>query len=64
LRILGRSRFGDGQVPLPPEIPGRPGDRLLAVRGSRFALGLVARGPIYQEALNHPDKLEVFGEEQ
>jgi hypothetical protein len=61
LHVLGHSRFGEGQVSLPPEIHGQPGDRLLAVRGSRFALGLVAQGPIYQEALNHPDKLEVFG---
>jgi len=59
LRELGRSRFGDDNVVLPPEVDVRPGDRLLAVRGSCFALGFVARGPIYKEALEHPE-LEVF----
>jgi len=37
----------------------KPGDRLLAVRGSRYGLGFVAQGPIYEEALKHPE-LAVF----
>ncbi|MFW9996210.1 MAG: hypothetical protein ACFFD4_29480 [Candidatus Odinarchaeota archaeon] len=31
------------------------GDLLLAVRGSHVALGLIAKGPIYEEAKNHPE---------
>jgi hypothetical protein len=60
LRELGRSLFTDGRVVVPPEVGVKPGDRLLAVRGSGRALGFVARGPIYEEALKHAD-LEVFG---
>jgi hypothetical protein len=59
LRELGRSRFGDGRVAVPPEVDVRPGDRLMTVCGSRYGLGFVARGPIYEEALKHPE-LEVF----
>jgi hypothetical protein len=59
-RVLGHSRIGQGgQVMVPTEADVRPGDRLLAVRGSRYALGLVARGPIYEAAAQHP-ALEVF----
>jgi hypothetical protein len=60
LRIIGRARFADGQVITPPGIGLEPGDKLLAVRGSRFGLGFVAQGPIYEEALKHTN-LEVFG---
>jgi hypothetical protein len=56
---LGRSRFREGAVALPAEVSARPGDRLLTVRGSRYGLGFIARGPIYQEAMKHPG-LEVF----
>jgi hypothetical protein len=59
LRALGRSRFGDGWVVVPPETDVDSGDRLLTVRGSCYGLGFVARGPIYEEALRHPE-LEVF----
>jgi hypothetical protein len=59
LRGLGRSRFGDGRVGVPPEVGVEPGDRLLTVRGSRYGLGFIAQGPIYEEALKHPE-LEVF----
>jgi hypothetical protein len=59
LRELGRSWFGDGRVTVPPEVDAKPGDRLLTVRGSCYGLGFVARGPIYEEALKHPE-LEVF----
>ena len=59
LRVLARGRFGNGQVTVPPEVGVQPGDRLLAVRGSRYGLGFVAQGPIYEEALEHPE-LELF----
>jgi hypothetical protein len=59
LRKVGRSRFGNGQVVVPPEVGVKPGDRLLTVRGSCYGLGFIARGPIYEEALKHPE-LEVF----
>lgn len=59
LRELARGRFEDGWVTVPPEVGVKPGDRLLTVRGSRYGLGFVARGPIYVEALKHPE-LEVF----
>ena len=63
LAVLGRGRFeADGWVRVPPEVDVRPGDRLLAVRGSRYGLGFVARGRIYEEALRHP-QLEAFGED-
>jgi hypothetical protein len=59
-RILARGRVArQGRVNLPPETGVQPGDRLLAVRGSALALGLLAQGPIYEEALKHPE-LEVF----
>ena len=37
----------------------KTGDSLLVIRGSGLALGFIIRGPIVQEALNHPE-LEVF----
>jgi hypothetical protein len=59
-RILARGRVArGGRVNLPPATGTRLGDRLLVVRGSGLALGLVAQGPIYEEALKHPE-LEVF----
>jgi hypothetical protein len=59
-RVLGQARLErDGSVTLPPAIEAEPGDRLLAVRGSRLALGLVARGPIYEEATRHPELTEL-----
>jgi bifunctional DNA-binding transcriptional regulator/antitoxin component of YhaV-PrlF toxin-antitoxin module len=61
-RVLGQGQIGEnGQLIVPPEVEVRPGDRLLAVRGSRYALGFVARGTIYEEALKHSDELEQFG---
>ena len=60
LRELGRGLFGDECVALPPEIPVMPAAKLLAVLGSCYGLGFVARGPIYEEAMRHPE-LEVFG---
>ena len=59
-RILARGRMArQGRVNLPPETGAQPGDRLLVVRGSGLALGLLAQGSIYEEALKHPE-LEVF----
>ena len=54
LREIGRGRFTeDGRVVAPPGIGIAAGDKLLAVRGSRYGLGLVAQGPIYEQALQH-----------
>jgi hypothetical protein len=60
-RIRARSRIGkDAQLVVAAAVLGvDPGDRLLVVRGSGQALGFVARGPIFDEALKHPE-LEVF----
>jgi hypothetical protein len=60
-RIRARDRIGeDAQIVIEPAVVGvHPGDRLLVVRGSGRALGFVARGPILDEALKHPE-LEVF----
>jgi hypothetical protein len=61
-RALARGRIGrGGRVVLPPEIEAQPGGRLLAVRGCGYALGFIAQGPIYEEALKHPE-LDVFGD--
>jgi hypothetical protein len=62
MRALARGCIaGSGRVMAPAAVGVQPGDRLLAVRGSGRALGFVARGPIYQEALKHPE-LACFGE--
>ena len=55
LRELGRCPFGIGPVSVPPQIPLEQGALLLTVRGSRRALAFVAQGPIYEEALRHPE---------
>jgi len=60
-RVLARGLFRkEGQVVVPPSVGVRPADRLLAVRGSGRALGFVARGAIYEQALDHPE-METFG---
>jgi len=55
---------GRGQLVLPPEtlrtFGVRPGDKILAVRGSYAGLSLLVRGPMIEEAERHPE-LEVFG---
>ena len=61
-RVLAREQFEDGRLTVPPEVGVKPGDRLLTVRGSCYGLSFVAQGPIYQEAVKHPE-LEIFGEE-
>jgi hypothetical protein len=59
-RVLAQGWMGRrGQVVLPSEVEAQVGDQLLAVRGSGLALGFLAQGPIYEEALKHPE-LEVF----
>jgi hypothetical protein len=56
MRAVARGRVDElGRVMVPEAVKVQPGDRLLAVRGSGRALGFVAHGPIYQEALKHPD---------
>jgi hypothetical protein len=60
LRVLARGRFDVGCIVLSQQAGVTPGDRLLAVRGSRYGLGFVVRGPIYGEAERHPE-LRVFG---
>ena len=60
-RVLGRARFDDdGRALLPANASVHPGDQLLAVLGSGYALGFLARGPIYQAAPEH-DEIEIFG---
>jgi hypothetical protein len=59
-RFIGEATVGAaGRVVLPPEACVRPGERLLAARGSGFALGFLQRGPIYEEAIKHPE-VEIF----
>jgi hypothetical protein len=59
-RVLGSARLDrDGSVTLPLMIEAEPGDRLLVVRGSRLALGFIARGPIYEQAAKHPELAEL-----
>jgi hypothetical protein len=60
MRLLGRAELGPGRVRVPEAVGVQAGQRLLAVRGSCTGLGFVARGPIYEEALRHPE-LELFG---
>jgi hypothetical protein len=52
-----------GEIQLPPPTLKRygiePGDDLLVIRGSFLALGFAVRGPIVEEARNHPE-LERF----
>jgi hypothetical protein len=56
LRIIGQSTISlGGRVALPSETGVQPGERLLVVRGSGLALGLLQRGPIYEKALKHPE---------
>lgn len=62
LSVLGCSTFGEDRcVILPDQVVTRPGDRLLVVHGSRYGLGFVACGPIFEEAKKHPGDLQVFG---
>jgi hypothetical protein len=59
-RTLAEGRITkQGMVSLPQTLDAKPGERLLVARGSGLALGFLQRGPIYDEALKHPE-LEVF----
>jgi len=63
-RVIARSVFGCGNtVPVPgPAGHGLP-TRLLAVRGSGHALGLLAKGPVYARAVQDPglgDRLDTL----
>ncbi len=55
---IGKAR-ADHTIIIPKQVGCEPGQRLLAVFGSGRALGFVTRGPILQEARNHPE-LETF----
>lgn len=55
-RAFAQGKIGaGGQIVLPMEAGVQSGDRLLVVRGSGLALGFLTRGPIYEEALKHPE---------
>jgi len=55
-RFVGQTTIGaDGRVTLPSVAGVQPGERLLSVRGSGLALSFLQRGPIYEEALKHPE---------
>lgn len=59
-RALGEGMIDKNKrVIFPPQAGFQEGERLLVVRGSGLALGFVQRGPIYEEALRHPE-IEVF----
>lgn len=45
----------DMRIQLPDELGMTPGVRLLACRGSCYALGFLLQGPIINEALKHPE---------
>jgi len=53
--IMGTNR----QISLPNELGVKPETRLLAVRGSNYALSFLLQGPIVELALIHPE-IEVF----
>lgn len=55
-RAVGEAVIDEARrVRFPPETGVRPGERLLVVRGSGLALGFVQHGPVYEEAMNHPE---------
>ena len=55
-RLLGYGRFNPNrEVVIPENISVQPGERLLTVFGSGSALGFISRGPIYEEAVQHPE---------
>jgi hypothetical protein len=59
-RSMGQGDIqGDGQVAVPPEAHIQPGERLLSVRGSGYAVLFCTGGPIYEEALKRSD-IETF----
>lgn len=55
-RIILQGNMGEKmQIIIPPEINIKPGERLLAARGSYYALGFLQFSPIYEEALKHSE---------
>ena len=59
-RIITKTTMGrNRQISLPVELGIKPETRLLAVRGSNYALGFLLQGPIVELALMHPE-IEVF----
>lgn len=56
LTVLGYGQFvREKRVLILAGVDVTPGRRLLAVRGSGYALGFVAQGPIHEEGLRHPE---------
>jgi len=45
----------EGRIALPPDAHIQPGERLLSVRGSGYAVVFITGGPIYEEALKRSD---------
>jgi len=59
-RIVAKTSMGKNrQITLPVGMGIAPKTRLLAVRGSNYALGFLLQGPIVELALLHPE-IEVF----
>ena len=59
-RIITKTTMGrNRQITLPTEMGIKPETRLLAVRGSNYALGFLLQGPIVELAQMHPE-IEVF----
>jgi hypothetical protein len=50
---------GNGQIAVPPGAHIQPGERLLSVRGSGYAVLFCTGGPIYEEVLKRSD-IETF----
>jgi hypothetical protein len=60
LRLLGQGVIDPSrQIVQPTDLSLKPGDRLLVVRGSGLALGFLQHGPIYYQAILHPE-IETF----
>lgn len=59
-RIISKTSMGNNrQIKLPVEMGIAPETRLLAVRGSNYALSFLFQGPIVELAQMHPE-IEVF----
>ena len=59
-RSIGQGTIlAEERITVPPEASLQPGQRLLAVRGSGYAVLFLTGGPIYENALKHPG-IEIF----
>jgi hypothetical protein len=63
-RLFCWTTIGEGGcITVPPEtLSGygvKAGDSLVSVRGSGLAIGFIAKGPLFEEAMNHPE-LELY----